>query len=273
MVCQSSGDRHFSHACQTDRSGLHKVWTDSHCHIPYEGLGTEAIGEARAAGVTRLITVGTDAAQSKAALDVAETYEGVWATVGLHPHDASQGVGTVEPLIQGQQKLVAIGECGLDYHYDFSPRPAQQEAFEAQVALAARHNLALVVHTREAWDDTFAILRSIGAPERTVFHCFTGGAEEARRALAIGAWISFSGIVTFRNADDVREAAAICPLDRLLVETDSPYLAPVPHRGKRNSPGLVPLVGAAVAAAKSVSVQEVAQASWAAAAAVFALDE
>ena len=221
--------------------------------------------------MTRLVTVGTDAEQSRLALEVAAEHEGVWATVGLHPHDASRGVATVQPLVRGQQKLVAIGECGLDYHYDFSPRPQQREAFAAQVALANEHGLALVVHTREAWDDTFDILSSVGVPERTVFHCFTGGALEARRALSVGAWLSFSGIVTFKTADDVRAAAALCPLDRLLVETDSPYLAPVPHRGRQNSPALLPIVGAAVAAAKKADVAEVEAASWEGAARVFRL--
>ena len=247
------------------------MWCDSHCHIPYEGLGVEAIDEARAAGVARLVNVGTDAHQSALALEVAAAHEGVWATVGLHPHDASQGVETLEPLLQGQPKLVAVGECGLDYHYDLSPRPAQAEAFAAQVALANAHDLALVVHTREAWDDTFDILVAVGVPERTVFHCFTGGPVEARRALALGAWLSFSGIVTFKNAGDVREAAALCPLERLLVETDSPYLAPAPHRGQRNSPQYLPLVGAAVAAVKGVEVAAVETATWAGAEAAFAL--
>lgn len=247
------------------------MWCDSHCHVPYEGLGPEAVEEAKAAGVARLVSVGTDAAQSKAALRLAESHDGVWATVGLHPHDASAGVETVEPLVAGQPKLVAIGECGLDYHYDLSPRPAQREAFAAQVALARQHGLALVVHTREAWDDTFDILRRAGTPERTVFHCFTGGPAEARRALDTGAWLSFSGIVTFKNAGDIREAASLCPPERLLVETDSPYLAPVPHRGRPNAPKFVPLVGAAVAAAKGAPVEEVEEATWAAAEEVFGL--
>jgi len=248
------------------------VWCDNHCHIPYEGIGVEAIEEARVVGVTRIITVGTDAEHSATALRVAEAYDGVWATVGLHPHDAVNGVATVEPLLLGQPKLVAIGECGLDYHYDYSPRPLQREAFAAQVALANSHDLALVVHTREAWDDTFAILRAEGVPERTVLHCFTGGAPEAQICLGLGIWLSFSGIISFKNAGDIREAAALCPIDRLLVETDSPFLAPVPHRGKTNSPAYVPLVGAAVAAVKGVDVSEVEEASWAAAAAAFRLD-
>ncbi|MCL6091522.1 MAG: TatD family hydrolase [Actinobacteria bacterium] len=275
------------------------MWCDSHCHLQWEGpgpklasgeardprlgeepgpedLGTRAraaIKEARDAGVTRLVTVGTDAAQSEAALALAAANDGVWATVGLHPHDASAGVGTVERLVAGQAKLVGIGECGLDYHYDLSPRSAQREAFAAQVALARRYGLALVIHTRQAWDDTFDILRSAGAPEHTVFHCFTGGPAEALRALDMGAWLSFSGIVTFKNAGEVREAASLCPADRLLVETDSPYLAPVPHRGKPNAPKFVPLVGEAVAAAKRVAVEEVEQATWAAAEEVFGLGQ
>jgi TatD DNase family protein len=248
------------------------VWCDNHCHIPYDGIGVEVIDEAKAAGVTRLVTVGTDAHHSAEALRVAEAYDGVWATVGLHPHEAVNGVATVEPLLKGQPKLVAIGECGLDYHYDYSPRPVQREAFAAQIRLANVHDLALVIHTREAWDDTFAILKAEGIPERTVLHCFTGGQDEARICLDLGIWISFSGIVSFKNATDVREAAALCPIDRLLVETDSPFLAPVPLRGKTNSPAYVPLVGAAVAAVKGVDVAEVEHASWTAAAAVFRLD-
>ena len=246
------------------------MWCDSHCHVPYEGLGTEVIDEARLAGVTRLVTVGTDAAQSALALEIAASHEGVWATVGLHPHDASKGVETVEPLLRDNKKLVAVGECGLDYHYDLSPRAVQRDAFAAQVALAVYHDLALVVHTREAWNDTFDILASAGAPERTIFHCFTGGPDEARRALDIGAWLSFSGIVTFNRADDVRAAAELCPIDRLLVETDSPFLAPVPHRGKRNSPKWVPLVGAAIAELKGIALSSVEEATWQGAEQVFA---
>jgi TatD DNase family protein len=229
--------------------------------VPYEGIGVEVIADARAAGVERLITVGTDAAQSRAAIDVAAAHDGVWATVGLHPHDASNGVDSIVPLLDAPG-VVAVGECGLDYHYDHSPRPQQRDAFAAQIGLAHERRLALVIHTREAWDDTFAILAAEGVPDRTVFHCFTGGAEEARRALDLGARLSFSGIVTFKTADDVRAAAALCPLDRLLVETDAPYLAPVPHRGTRNTPAWLPAVGAGVAAVKGVDVDALADATW-----------
>ncbi len=251
------------------------MWTDSHCHLPYEGLDAtedELVAQALAAGVGRIVTVGTDAAQSAAAVELAGRHEGMWATVGLHPHDASQGVATLEALLAAPDPVVvAVGECGLDYHYDRSPRPAQREAFAAQIGLARDRDLALVIHTRDAWDDTFDILSAEGAPERTVVHCFTGGALEARRALDLGAWLSFSGIVTFKTAGDVRAAATLCPLERMLVETDSPFLAPVPHRGKPNRPALVPVVGAALAAAKGVGVDEVEAATTAGAAAVFRL--
>lgn len=256
-------------------------WTDNHCHLGW-GDGwdddeapvddrfaaelDEAVADARAAGVERLITVGTDAARSRQAVAAAARHPGVvWATVGLHPHDARNGLDEVVAVLDDPataERCVAVGECGLDYHYDHSPRAVQQEAFAAQIRLAHERDLALVIHTRDAWDDTFAILDAEGVPERTVMHCFTGGPDEVRRCLDRGAHISFSGIVTFPKAQDLRAAAALCPLDRVLVETDSPYLTPVPHRGKPNRPALVPLVGAAVAEAMGRSVDEVAAATW-----------
>lgn len=248
------------------------MWADSHCHVADDSAGAELIDEARAAGVARLVTVGTDAAQSAAAVEVAAANDEVWATVGLHPHEAKSGARSLDPLLAPPSPdVVAIGECGLDYHYDLSPRGAQREAFAEQVRLAHRLDLALVIHTREAWDDTFAVLDEEGMPPRTVFHCFTGGAGDARRCLDRGAYLSFSGIVTFRNAGDVREAAALCPPDRMLVETDSPYLAPVPHRGKPNRPALVVLVGAALADVRGCGVAEVEDATWEATAMAFRL--
>lgn len=243
-------------------------WTDSHCHIPFDAgdgktVDASVIADAREAGVTRLVTIGTDAPSSQAVLDVARDHVGVWATVGLHPHDAVEGAATLTPLLaERDPKVVGVGECGLDYHYDHSPRDVQQRAFAEQIGFAHEYGLALVIHTREAWDDTFSVLAEAGVPERTVFHCFTGGAAEARRALDIGAALSFSGIVTFPKATDVQDAARLCPLDRLLVETDTPYLAPVPHRGRPNRPALVPVVGAAVAALRGQPVEEVEQATW-----------
>jgi TatD DNase family protein len=249
------------------------AWTDSHAHLQYDGVGEEAIARARAAGVTRIVCIGTDAAKSSEAIRVARQHgPGIWATVGLHPHDASEGVASLDRLWD-EPEVVAVGECGLDYHYDHSPRAEQRAAFAAQVNIANERDLALVVHTREAWDDTFAILRAGGVPQRTVLHCFSGGPEEARRCLDLGALLSFSGIVSFRNAVEVREAAALCPLDRLLVETDAPFLAPVPYRGRTNEPAFVPVVGAAVAEARGVAPEVVEAASWANAERVFRLTD
>jgi TatD DNase family protein len=250
------------------------MWADSHCHIPYEGVDVAAIAEAREAGVARIITIGTNALASAAAVDVARGYDGVWATVGLHPHDASQGLEGVSALLAERDPVVVgVGECGLDYHYDHSPRPVQRDVFAAQVCLAAELGLTLVVHTREAWDDTFDILAREGPPERWILHCFTGGPAEAERGLGMGAMVSFSGIVTFKSADDVRAAARVCPLDRLLVETDSPYLAPVPYRGRPNRPALVPVVGAAVAAVRGMAPHVIEEATWANTGAVFRLGD
>jgi TatD DNase family protein len=251
------------------------AWTDSHAHLQYDGVGVEAIGRAADAGVTRIVCIGTDAVTSSEAIETARRGHdrvGIWATVGLHPHDASNGVDALGALWD-QPEVVAVGECGLDYHYDRSPRDRQRAAFAAQVNVARERDLALVVHTREAWEDTLAILRAEGVPERTILHCFSGGPDEARRCLELGAALSFSGIVSFRNADDVREAAALCPLDRLLVETDAPFLAPVPHRGRTNEPAFVPLVGGAVAAARGTPVEAVEEASWANAERLFRLTE
>jgi TatD DNase family protein len=246
-------------------------WIDNHCHLPRGDAAEAVVADARAAGVTRMIDVGTTLAHSQQAIDTARAHDGVWATAGLHPHDAKDGLDGLEALL-AEPDVVAVGECGLDYHYDHSPRPVQREVFAAQIALAHAHDLTLVIHTREAWEDTFDILGAEGVPERTIFHCFTGGPDEARRGLDLGALLSFSGIVTFPGAPEVRDAAVMCPLERLLVETDSPYLAPVPHRGQQNRPALVAVVGAAVAEAKGVTSDEVAEATWRTAAAAYRLD-
>jgi TatD DNase family protein len=242
-------------------------WIDSHCHIDRDDA-RQTIDEARVAGVTKMIVVGCDRESSISAKRLAAEHVEIVATVGLHPHEARHGVDTITDLIDGD--TVAIGECGLDYHYDHSPRDAQRDAFAAQVDLANEHRLPLVIHTREAWDDTFDVLAAAGVPARVVFHCFTGGPDDARRCLDRGAYVSFSGIVTFNGAPEVRQAAALVPLDRTLVETDSPYLAPVPNRGKRNRPAWVPLVGAAVAVVHDRAVEDVRVATRAAAEAAFA---
>lgn len=215
-------------------------YVDTHCHL-YDTRGVPAedvIAAARAAGVTTMINVGCDAATTQAAIEVARAHEGIHATAGLHPHEAKHGVETILPFLD-DPSVIAVGECGLDYYYDHSPRDVQRQAFAAQIQLAHERRLPLVIHTRDAWDDTFDVLRAEGVPERTVFHCFTGGADEAAACLSLGAYLSFSGIVTFKAAADVQAAARLCPLDRLLAETDSPYLAPIPHRGRPNQPAFV----------------------------------
>ncbi|MDA8393434.1 MAG: TatD family hydrolase [Actinomycetota bacterium] len=234
---------------------------DTHCHLQDLDEPEEAYASARAAGVVGLICVGADVDRSVAAVEMAGRFEGVWATAGLHPHDAGteggiEALGELVSRYAHDEKLVAVGECGLDYHYDNSPRDVQREVFGAQIAMAAEHDLTLVIHTREAWEDTFSLLRQQRLPERIVFHCFTGGPDEARRCLDLGAWLSFSGIVTFRSAGYVRDAAAICPAERLLVETDSPFLAPVPHRGRPNEPALVVAVADMLCEVRSVPADE-----------------
>ncbi len=247
------------------------AWFDQHCHIPAGADGIEWHAEACAAGVDRMITVGTSIERSLEAIEVAAALDGVWATAGVHPHDAVDGLEGLSDLLDNPG-VVAVGECGLDFHYDHSPRPLQEQVFAAQVAMANERDLPLVIHTREAWHETFAILDREGTPARTVFHCFTGGPDEGRECLERGALLSFSGIVTFPNAPELREAAAACPVERLLVETDSPYLAPVPHRGRKNRPALVPYVGAAVADAKGVAVEVIEQTTWQTASAFYGLE-
>ena len=245
------------------------TWIDSHCHLHDDripGGADAAVQAARLAGVSTMIAVGCDAATSLAAIAVAERFDGVWATVGLHPHDAKNGVASIlESGLFDHPKVIAVGECGLDYHYDHSPRDVQRAAFISQIQLAHELDLPLVVHTREAWPDTFEILDAEGLPTRTIFHCFTGGPDEAAACLARGAYVSFSGIVTFKTAVELQAAARLCPLDRMLVETDSPYLAPLPHRGKPNQPANVALVGAFIAGLRGVPDHTVAAATSAAA--------
>jgi len=258
------------------------AWFDSHCHAQEQYEPDDSVlGRAAEQGITDVVCIGTDDATSSQALELAAApppgSPRVWGTVGLHPHEASRGVEAVASLLgramAGPNPPVAVGECGLDYYYEHSPRDAQRAAFAAQIALATEHGLALVIHARDAWDDLFDVLHAEGVPERAVLHCFTGGPNEARRCLDAGLFISFSGIVTFKNAGEVREAATLCPTDRLLVETDSPFLAPVPHRGQRNEPGWVRIVGESVAALKGLDSTELARSSAAAARRAFALDE
>ena len=247
------------------------AWIDQHCHIDPGPDGVAQVADANAAGVMRMVSVGCDLEQSTQMAAIALEHEGVYATAGVHPHEASGGLDGIAALLDLPQ-VVAVGEAGLDYHYDHSPRAEQRDVFAAQIQLANERDLPLVIHSRSAWDETFEILDREGTPRRTVMHCFTGGPDEARESLARGAIVSFAGIITFPSGQDLRDAAAVTPLDRLLVETDSPYLAPVPNRGKRNQPAWVVHVGEAVAAAKGVDLAEVEAATWATAAAFYNLD-
>ena len=220
---------------------------DSHCHLDSEQFDVDrdaAIERARAAGIERILAIGTGNGPPdlEAGIRLAGQHPFIYATVGVHPHDAAKATSeTLDRLTQLVRlpKVLAIGEIGLDYHYDFSPRDVQRSMFSMQLALAAQAQKPIVIHTREAWDDTLAILREHGLPFGGIMHCFTGGPAEAERALELGFHLSFGGILTFPKADDVRKSAALTPENRLLVETDSPYLAPVPHRGKRNEPAFL----------------------------------
>ncbi len=248
------------------------TWVDSHAHLTALGGGADAaLDRARDAGVAAVVCVGTDAASSRAGIELAARHDDVRATVGLHPHDATRLDDEWEELtrLAAADEVVAVGETGLDFHYLHSPAAEQERSFRRHVELARRLGLALVVHSRDAWDDTFRVLADEEPPPATVLHCFTGGPDEAARALELGCWLSFSGIVTFKNAAAVRAAAAITPPDRLLVETDAPYLAPVPHRGRENEPAFVPLVGAAVADAAGLDPAQAAAATTTGAGAVF----
>ncbi len=243
-------------------------WFDSHCHIHDPRIDrTEAVSAAAAAGVLRMITVGCDEPTTRAAIETAVAFDNVWATVGLHPHEATFGLDWIGDLLDNApaNRVVGVGECGLDYYYEHSPRAAQIDMFAKQIQLAHSHDLPLVIHTRDAWDDTFEVLANEGTPATTIFHCFSGGADEAKACLALhdGVYLSYSGIITFKTAQNLRDAAAVTPRERTLVETDTPYLAPIPYRGKPNRPAFVPYVGAAVAEAQQVSVEELAASSWA----------
>ena len=223
-----------------DREAAPTPVVDSHCHL-YDTRSAaldDVLAEARAAGVWRMLNVGCDAATTASAIAIAERHDDVFATAGLHPHEAVHGVDSITSFLD-HPRVIAVGEAGLDYYYDHSPRDLQRTAFAAQIQLAHERRLPLVIHTRDAWDDTFDILDAEGTPEHTIFHCFTGGPDEAARCLDRGAFLSFSGIVTFPSSADVKAAATLCPLDRILAETDSPYLAPVPKRGRPNQPAFV----------------------------------
>ncbi len=243
---------------------------DSHCHLAGEEFAAdlEAVaGRARDAGVTRALCILSAGNPDEA--ERAGRVRAVWPTVqfsaGVHPHQAGDFTGRVDEAVRlvrqvaSDHKVCAIGEIGLDYHYDFSPRDVQREVFRAQLDLAIDLELPVIIHTREATDDTFEILRAAGVGRaRGVFHCFTGDEAMARSAFDLDFYVSFAGIVTFPRADAIRAAAKIAPADRILAETDAPYLAPVPHRGKRNEPAFVAEVVQKLASIREVSVGDLA---------------
>ncbi len=241
--------------------------THSHLHDPSFDVDREAvIDRAVQAGVQMMVTVGTDLDTSFAAIALAEQYSFIHATVGVHPHEAktvtSDGLEKLREL--GKHPcVVAYGEIGLDYYYDHSSRDIQRARFKDQLGIARDLDLPIVIHTRDAQEDTLAILKDEWKDRPGVFHCFTGDTAYAIQVLELGFMISFSGIVTFSKALELREAANVVPLDRLLIETDCPYLAPVPHRGKRNEPAYLHAIVKTIAAGKpSVSIEEVAVASY-----------
>ncbi|MBZ5578264.1 MAG: TatD family hydrolase [Acidobacteriia bacterium] len=219
---------------------------DSHCHLDDRQFDEDreaAIERARAAGVGTLMAIGTGSGPPdlEAALRLADQYPFIVATVGVHPHDASKASEDTFVRLQElarRPRVKAIGEIGLDYHYDFSPREVQRAVFERQLTIAAEAGRPVVIHTREAWDDTLAILRARWNGGG-VMHCFTGNEQQAGQALDLGFHLAFGGVLTFPKAEEVRQAARITPEERLLVETDCPYLAPVPMRGKRNEPAFL----------------------------------
>jgi len=245
------------------------MWIDSHCHLDGKRFDEDrdaVIERALNAGVTTMLAIGTGDGPPDldVAVRLADQYPFIYASVGVHPHDAAKWTADCAPAVRerlAQRRVVALGEIGLDYHYDFSPRDVQQRVFIEQMEIAAEARKPILIHTREAWDDTLGLIEKhwtrAGLPG--VMHCFTGGPAEAERALALGFTLSFSGVVTYPKAPDVREAALLTPLDRMLVETDAPYLAPVPFRGKRNEPAYVARTGDMLAALLGIPAVELAR--------------
>ncbi|MEN1760168.1 TatD family hydrolase [Anoxynatronum sibiricum] len=241
------------------------MYFDSHAHLDDQKFSEDLIAvlqRAKEAGVTHMLNPGANMASSQKAVALAASHEGLYAAVGIHPHDVKdmlpQHLDQLEVLTR-EPKVVAIGEIGLDYHYNFSPQEDQQRWFKEQLQLARRLHLPVIIHDREAHGDVFDLIEATGVAETgCVLHCFSGSVEMAREYVKRGIYISLAGPITFHNARKTREVAAEIPLEWLLIETDCPYLAPVPHRGRRNEPGYVPRVADAIAAAKDIPVEEVA---------------
>jgi TatD DNase family protein len=240
---------------------------DSHCHLDFPQFAAELdaiVGRARAAGVDRMVTISTRMANFPALCAIAARFDDVDCSVGTHPHHAAKEPDvTVADLVAATKhpKVVAIGEAGLDYHYDNSPREAQERGFRTHIAAARETGLPLVIHAREADDDIARILEEESARGRFPFvlHCFTGGADLAKRGIALGGYVSFSGILTFKASEDLRKIAAALPEDRILVETDAPFLAPQPYRGKRNEPAYVAETARVLAETRGVTAAAIAK--------------
>jgi len=240
---------------------------DHHCHLDFDSFDAdrdEVVARARAAGIGPIVSICTRVARFEALLQLVSRYDEVYCSVGTHPHQAGEERGIpVERLVALSEhpRVVAIGEAGLDYHYDYAPRDAQEEGFRTHIAAARETGLPLVIHARDADDDTGDLIED----EMTrgifsaVLHCYTGGLRLAERALALGHYVSFTGIMTYKSAAEIRDVAAAVPLDRLLVETDAPYLSPPPHRGKRNEPAFVVETARCLADIKGVTLAELAQ--------------
>ncbi|GHH07445.1 TatD-related deoxyribonuclease [Sphingomonas glacialis] len=245
------------------------MFADSHCHLNYKGLvegQQDVLARARARGVHAMLNIATRESEWDAVIATAERESDVWATVGIHPHEADQhpDIGTARLVERAQHpRVVGIGESGLDYFYDHSDRDRQRASFRAHIAAARETQLPLVVHTRDAEDDTAEIMREeMGkGAYPAVIHCFTASGAFADIALEIGCYISISGIVTFKNAKDLQETAARLPLDRLLIETDAPFLAPVPHRGKTGEPAFVADTAAFLAQLRGEALETLAAAT------------
>lgn len=235
---------------------------DAHCHLDIGGGDVAAaVAAAQAVGVRRIVTIGVDVPTSQWSADCAEQFADVYAGVAIHPNDVTD-IGEPEyaeiARLAALPRVRAIGETGLDYYREWAPVEKQQESFRRHIAIAKETGKALVIHDREAHDDVLRILREEGAPDTTVFHCFSGDAEMARVCADAGYYLSFAGNVTFSSAQRLRDAAAVAPLDLLLVETDAPYLTPAPYRGHPNASYLIPLTLRALAAVKGVSEDEMA---------------
>lgn len=239
---------------------------DSHCHLDYfdEAEQPAIVARAVAAGVTRMVTIGTRVDQAAAVKAIAERFPEVWGTVGVHPHQAGDGpMPTVEELVRlaDHPRIIGIGESGLDYFYDKSPRDVQREGFRRHIRAARAAGMPLAIHARDADDDIAAILREereAGGPFAFLLHCFSSTPALADAALEMGGYLSFSGILTFPRSTELREVAARAPAERLLVETDAPFLAPVPHRGKRCEPGFTALTCKVLAEARGVAPEAMA---------------